>query len=170
MPVVVRPSWLHPRIAIRQSAIARVGMMAVERINAGETVVVFGGLYADTEGAQAAVRQGKGVMQWDDEIWSIETDSDDPAYLINHSCAPNTWMQDAFTLVARTDIQSGQEITADYALWEADEDYVSPWMCGCGTPHCRGRITGRDWRLPALQQDYAAHFSPLINRRIRGSG
>ncbi|MEZ4668357.1 MAG: SET domain-containing protein-lysine N-methyltransferase [Anaerolineae bacterium] len=166
MSVVVRPSWLNPKITIKQSAIAQVGMIATECIRTGEVVVVFGGPYADTEGAQLAIQHGKGVMQWDEDVWSIEAEGDDPVYRINHSCAPNTWMLDVFTLVARTEIQPGQEVTADYALWEANEDYVSAWTCGCGTPQCRGRVTGRDWRLPQLQREYAGHFSPLLNRRI----
>jgi hypothetical protein len=166
MTVWMRPSWLNPKIEIRQSGIAGTGMFAKEALQSGEKAVVFGGLYADTEGANEAVEQGKGVMQWDDDIWSIETDIDDPAYRVNHSCSPNLWMQDAYTLAARTDIAPGTELTADYALWEADENYVSRWRCGCGAPGCRGCVTGQDWRSPQLQQAYSGHFSPLINKRI----
>jgi len=36
----------------------------------------------------------------------------------------NLWMKDAYTLIAKTDINRGEEITADYVLWEADEAYV----------------------------------------------
>ncbi len=166
MSVFNRPSWLNPKIEVKASATAGVGMVAREPIQAGEKVLVFGGLYADAEGAQEAQKQGKGVMQWDEDLWSIEIESDDPVYAINHACHPNTWMQDAFTLIARTDIQPGSEVTADYALWEADEAYVSGWECHCGAPDCRGRITGKDWQSPRLQQDYKGHFSPLITKRI----
>jgi uncharacterized protein len=167
MPVCIQPSWLSPKIEIQDSPTAGVGMFAKEALQAGEEVLVFGGSYADSEGATEARQQGKGVMQWDDEVWSIETESDDPVYLINHSCDPNTWMQDAFTLIARRDIQPGEEIRADYALWEADEQYVSQWVCHCGAPDCRGRVTGKDWESRALQEKYRGHFSPLIEKRIR---
>ncbi|MBZ0290234.1 MAG: SET domain-containing protein-lysine N-methyltransferase, partial [Anaerolineae bacterium] len=167
---LMQPSWLNPRIEIRSTPAAGKGMFAKEMICAGEKVLVFGGLYADSAGADEAIRAGKGVMQWDDDLWSIETESDDPVYLINHACQPNVWMADAYTLVARADIAPDAEITADYALWEADETYVASWECHCGAPDCRGRITGKDWRLPRLQQAYAGHFSPLLNRRIQNLG
>ena len=167
MPVFTLQSWLNPKIEIRDSAAAGRGMFATERIPAGEKTVVFGGLYADTAGAEDAQQQGKGVMQWDEDLWSIETEDDDPVYLINHACDPNTWMQDALTLIARRDIHPEEEITADYALWEADENYVSQWECHCGAPDCRGKVTGKDWRSLQLRQAYKDHFSPLINQRIR---
>ncbi len=110
--------------------------------------------------------EGKLVMQWDEDLFSVENRGDDIGYYINHSCDPNLWMQDAYTLVAKRDIEEGEEITADYALWEADENYVSKWKCSCGLSFCRKRITGKDWRLPGLQKRYKGHFSPLINKRI----
>ncbi|MCL5006979.1 MAG: SET domain-containing protein-lysine N-methyltransferase [Patescibacteria group bacterium] len=89
-------------------------------------------------------------------------------YFINHSCDSNTWMADAFTLIARRDIKRGEEITADYALWE-NENYSSDWQCVCGSPFCRGHITGDDWRLPEVQKRYRGHFSPLINKKIEAA-
>ncbi|MBI5356696.1 hypothetical protein HZB78_03715 [Candidatus Collierbacteria bacterium] len=75
-------------------------------------------------------------------------------------------MKDAFTITAMRDIKIGEEITADYAIWEADENYISKWECNCGSAFCRQRVTGKDWRLPELQARYKNHFSPLINKRI----
>ena len=84
---------------------------------------------------------------------------------MNHSCDPNIWMSDAFTLSARRRIEPGEELTADYALWLYDVDWVLD-PCRCGSPLCRGRVTGRDWQLPELQVRYAGHFTPFINRLI----
>ena len=64
-------------------------------------------------------------------------------------------------------IKSGEEITADYALWEADENYISKWECSCGSIDCRKKITGKDWRINKIQEKYKDHFSPLINKRIK---
>jgi hypothetical protein len=89
-------------------------------------------------------------------------------HYMNHSCDPNVWMTDEVTLVARRDVAQDEELTADYAMWEADEGYVSRWVCTCGSPLCRGRVTGQDWRLPELQQRMSGHFSPFINDRITG--
>ncbi len=76
-------------------------------------------------------------------------------------------MQDEVTLTARRNIQPGQELAADYAMWKDDEGSVTAWECRCGSLLCRHRTTGRDWRLPDLQQRYDGHFSPFLNERIR---
>jgi hypothetical protein len=75
-------------------------------------------------------------------------------------------MKDAFTLIARIDINNDEEITADYALWEWDENKISKWECTCGKSCCRKRMTGKDYQSPQVQIKYAEHFSPLINKRI----
>jgi hypothetical protein len=99
-------------------------------------------------------------------MYSVATNDDDNAFKINHSCDPNVWMQSAFTLVARRAIAAREEVVADYALWETSEAYVASWECHCGSALCRRRITGRDWRLPDLQERYRGHFSPVLERRI----
>lgn len=107
-------------------------------------------------------------MQWDNDLFSVEDRGDDQGYFINHSCDSNLWMQGTFTLIAKRDITPNEEITADYALWEA-WGYVSSWDCNCGSLLCRKKVTGKDWRLPEVQKRYLNHFSPLINKRIKDS-
>lgn len=160
-----KETWISPKIKVRGSKIGK-GMFAEEPIRKGESVVIWGGEYTDTENALKAKETGRVVMQWDDDIWTVEDRGSDDTYYINHSCDPNLWMKDISTLIARRDIGKNEELIADYALWEADENYVSKWECECGSPLCRHRITGRDWRLPELQQRYKEHFSSLINKRI----
>ncbi len=160
-------SWLDPRIELRSSPRGGKGLFAREPIATGETVIRWGGSsYTDEAGARAAALAGKAVMQWERQIFSVESDEEDEAFLINHGCDPNVWMHDAFTLVARRDIAPGEELLVDYALFEASEDYVARWNCHCGSALCRTRVTGRDWRLPELRVRYHGHFSPLLNERI----
>jgi uncharacterized protein len=78
-------------------------------------------------------------------------------------------MVDEVTLVTRRAIEAGEELTADYALWEMDESWVSGWKCNCGSIHCRGTITGDDWRLRELQARYKGHFLPVITERIQNA-
>lgn len=166
--MIVAASWITPKVMIVSSGISGKGLFAIAAIKENEKVVVWKGNYFNKKEADRVKREGKLVMQWDEDLFSVEDRGDDIAYHINHSCEPNLWMQDAYTLVARRDIKKGEEITADYALWEADENYISKWKCGCGSSFCRKRITGKDWRLPELQERYQGHFSPLINKRITG--
>lgn len=159
--------WISAKVRLGVSSIHGIGMVATERISTGTPLVVFGGAYSNARDAARARAQGKLVMQWDEDLYSIEERGDDATYFINHSCDPNLWMLDAFTLAARRQLETDVELLADYALWEADEAFSSPWVCRCGTPECRGRVTGADWRSPELQERYAGHFSPLLNKRIR---
>ena len=80
-------------------------MFAISPIAKDEVVVVWGGEYTNKEEAEKERLKGSHVMQWDEDLYSVETKGDDPGYFINHSCEPNIWMQDAFTLVARREIK-----------------------------------------------------------------
>jgi uncharacterized protein len=166
MTKILSKTWISPQVEIRESSTGGKGIFAVSAINEGEEVVVWGGEYTNKVGADIATKQGKLVMQWDEDLFSVEDRGNDLGYFINHSCDPNLWMKNAFTLIAQKNIPIGKELTADYCLWEADENYVSKWACTCGSPNCRKSITGKDWRYPYIQKKYFGHFSPLINKRI----
>ena len=84
----------------------------------------------------------------------------------NHSCDPNLWWIDAYTLAARRPIAAGEEVTNDYATSAGTAGFAM--TCTCGTPLCRGTVTGQDWRLPELQDRYEDHWVPGLLNRIRG--
>jgi len=165
MSVYPKDSWMSSKVEVRESSIGK-GMFAKKPIKSGEAVVVFGGSSCNTQEAKEWEKKGKLVMQWDDDLWTYEDPGNEDTYFINHSCDGNVWMEGISTLVARCNIVQGDEITADYTLWEANEDYVTPWDCHCGSPLCRHKITGQDYKLPELQERYNGHFSKLINKRI----
>jgi len=172
-----KKSWIDPRIKITSSLLHGKGMFAVAPIKQGEVVVIWAlpNTYKTGEEAKRAAAKGiaKGktiqVFQIDEGLFSVEEKDADPTYFMNHSCDPNVWMKDEVTLIARRDIKPNEELTIDYALMEADEDWVASWECACGSPLCRKRYTGKDWRLSELQDRYHGHFTPLINRRITKS-
>jgi hypothetical protein len=164
-------SWIDPRIEIRETPRRGKGSFALTPIRAGEIVMIWGGQVftrADVQAGKALKESlatiGEGLYLGD--AMSAEPYYPGPDHYLNHSCDPNVWMVDEVTLAARREIAKGEELTADYASWEGDEAYVMRWTCSCGSPLCRGRVTGRDWRLPDLQERYWGHFSPFINERI----
>jgi len=161
-----KEDWINSKIKIRETSNRGKGMFAVEPISQGEVVVIWGGNYVNKQQAEKAQREGKLVMQFDEDLFFIEDRGESNAYFINHSCDPNVWMKDAFTLEARRNINTDEELVADYVLWETDENKVSKWECRCGTLYCRHIITGKDWRLLELQEGYKGHFLPLISKRI----
>ncbi len=143
-------------------------MFACERINKGEVLVIWGGTLMTEADIKAGRAREHSIAAIDENCYlaALADEDSSPDDFMNHSCDPNVWMNDEVTLVARRDIEAGEELTADYALWEANEDWVMHRKCCCGSRLCRKEITGRDWRLKELQRRYENHFSPFINKRI----
>lgn len=169
-----KQSWINPHVEIKSSPLHGKGMFAVAPIKKGEIVVVWGlpERYDNKEDAEKAAAKGRAkgkaiiVGQLDENLFTVEERGDDLTHFMNHSCDPNVWMNDEVTLVARRDIKPKEELTLDYALIEADENYIVSWECVCGSKLCRKRVTGQDWRISDLQERYKDHFTPLINKRI----
>jgi hypothetical protein len=77
---------------------------------------------------------------------------------MNHSCDPTTWWAGSITLVARRDIEAGEEITYDYST--ADLDHIFEMKCTCGSPRCRGTVSNRDHLDPEWQAQYGSNLPP----------
>ncbi len=163
-------TWKDPRIEFRRSAISGDGMFARQPIQKGEVVVIVGGaVMTDSEfAAFQATHSFYNFIQIDKNLYLVE----DPEITqslngsMNHSCDSNTWMEDEVTLVARRDIETGEEATVDYALFTTQSNWMLDNRCHCGSSNCRRVITGDDWRREDVQERYRDHFSPFINRRI----
>jgi hypothetical protein len=157
--------WLDPRVVARPSSIEGLGLFASAPIAKGEIVGRLGGRVIYEEELRrvsrtrpkynsAAIGEGVNVLLEDLEMIAHG----------NHSCDSNLWMRDEYTLEARRDIASGEEVTVDYAL----QTSIPEWemACQCGSPLCRKVLHGDDWMRPELQARYRGHFSPFLNRRI----
>jgi SET domain-containing protein len=165
---VIVSSYISPKaVKGRPSGIAGRGLLAVQPIRRDEVVAVKGGHIVDTATLHALpVRlQNSDVRIGDDlHLVALEESEYEPVMLfINHSCEPNVGFAGNIVLVAMRDIEPGEELTTDYALFD-DNDESMP--CGCGTPSCRGVIDGQDWRRPELQRRYGPYFSSYLLRRL----
>ena len=91
-----------------------------------------------------------------------------PVNFINHACDPNAGYDGADNIVALARIRPGDEIRMDYGTFTFSFDHE--FVCGCGAPWCRRKVTQGDWpellrtglRLPAFMR-------PLANRTLWGS-
>jgi SET domain-containing protein len=170
MKTYLPQTWKDPRIEFRTSRISGNGMFAREPIRKGEIVCIVGGrVMKDSEFADfQATHSRYSFIQIDEHLYLVENLEINRSMnaAMNHSCDSSTWMDDEATLVARRDIESGEEVTVDYALFTTQSNWMLDTRCHCGSPHCRRIITGDDWRRKDVQDRYRNHFSPFINRRI----
>jgi uncharacterized protein len=160
-------NWISSKILLKKSHIHGKGMVAIDDLSEGEVLLIWREGYTDKKGSEKALKEGKKVFQWADDIFSIDNGEMKDAYYVNHSCDSNTWLEDAHRLSAMRDIKMGEEISVDYALFDYEENNDGGWECQCGSSKCRGKVTGKDWKNEKLQKKYEGHFSPLLNEKIR---
>ena len=161
---VPRRCWVDPRLEVRTSRIEGLGLFATTQIGRGETVSILGGRVIDDRDLERLAKSGATYNSAAiAEGVNLVLENDETLARGNHSCDSNLWLRDAFTLEARRDIAPGEEVTLDYALLTAVDWEMS---CSCGSERCRGVVRGRDWQRPELQERYAGHFSPFLNRRM----
>ncbi len=141
------------------------GVFAREFIAAGELLVVWGGEVVTGEQLyQLPERARQHSLQVDEGLYLVATRPPEPADYVNHSCEPNAGLRGQISLVALRDILPGEEVCFDYAM--TDSSPYDEFICGCGTPSCRTRVTGNDWRLMELWERYDNHFSTYLLHRI----
>jgi len=87
---------------------------------------------------------------------------------MNHCCDPNTWWAGSISLVARRDIQPGEEVAYDYST--ADVDRAFEMECTCGSPRCRGTISNRDYLDAEWRDQYGSNLPPHVLAAIERAG
>jgi SET domain-containing protein len=168
MPIPTRlPKWFDPRLHGGASRIHGRGLFVRAPVRAGEILMRWGGVLLAVADYDPVLYRPASTTHYD-EGRCLATPAGEPASLdelLNHACDPNLWLIDEVTVVARRAIAAGDEVTGDFATWE-DSAHVLTSDCACGSALCRRRITGRDFRIPALQARYRGHFLPYLDRAI----
>ncbi|MET7338219.1 SET domain-containing protein-lysine N-methyltransferase [Nonomuraea sp. NPDC005650] len=155
--------WLTPSAQTRPSPINGSGLFAIERIRQGAVIMRLGGQLIDDETLASLTPPYSSLTV--EEGLHLLLDPAHPVRYGNHSCEPNLWHRDATTVIARCDINPGDELTIDYATHTGVETWSM--ACRCAKPRCRRTVTGHDWRLPELQSAYGTRWSPPLLDRIR---
>ncbi len=164
-------SYLSPKTTVQSSPIHGLGLFAVEPIAKDEIVAIKGGHIFTREMLRAVSEKlGPAEIQIDENLFIGPLNSDEregSMIFSNHSCDPNIGVQGQIVFVAMRDIQSGEELTHD---WATTDDDTYEMECRCGAANCRKVITGQDWRRKDLQEKYRGYFSWHLERRISSSG
>lgn len=140
------------------------GVFALRDIHAGEVLAVWGGEVI-AEGQLPRVPEHRRLAIQIDENLYLMSAREGPADWINHSCTPNAGMRGQISLVAMGPICEGEEICYDYAM--TDGSAYDEFACACGSPRCRGFVSGSDWQRPELVARYGEYFSTYLQVRIR---
>jgi hypothetical protein len=146
----------------------QAGNMAVfaqDWIAPGQIISVWGGhILTKAHLAQIPPTRHCYSVQVEEDLYLASINGPESADFINHSCTPNAGMRDSITMVAMRLISPNEEVCFDYAM--TDGSAFDEFDCHCGTKYCRGRVTGDDWKMPALWKRYDGYFSPYLQRRI----
>jgi len=167
MPELPHLTYLSPKTMVPESPIHGRGLFAREPFAKGEIVAIKGGYIFDAAVLRdVAQRLGPAEIPVADGffIGPLSEDEREGGMLFsNHSCDPNIGIQGQIVFVALRDIQAGEELTHDWATTD-DDTYEMP--CNCGAQHCRGTITGQDWRCQDLQDKYRGYMAWYLQRKI----
>lgn len=168
--MIIKKSYINKNIEVRSSSIKGKGMFSKKKIKKGFVLIRWGGTFLNSNQIKRLNKDKYIIIQVEKDKYSVEPREkpEDDSYFINHSCDPNIWMKDGITFTAKRDIKKGEELSVDYSMF-VSEDYVAKWKCKCGSKYCRKHITGRDYKIPEVQDRYKGHFSPLINRKIKST-
>jgi len=164
-------SYLNPKVKLRKLEWG-IGMFSEAPIRKDEVLIGWSGRVVHlSEILEMKPDERHYVLQIDDELFQAPfwPGYNEPADFTNHSCNPNCGFgNSAVTLVAMRNIAIGEELTFDYAMADSIEGLEGNWDCLCGSPLCRGKIRGSDWKLPELWKRYQAgsYFSPYLRRKI----
>jgi len=140
-------------------------VFALVRIKKNELLAVWGGQIVTLDKVLALPDDQKGhTIQVYEGLYLAPMDMEEPADFINHSCSPNAGICGQITLVAMREIEADEEITFDYAM--ADSSPYDEFNCACGSTHCRGKVSGNDWKRPELWARYDGYFSIYLQQRI----
>lgn len=160
-------SYRSPKTMVQPSPIHGQGLFAREAIEAGEIVAVKGG-HVLTAAAWQALEPtlGAAEIQIAEDLFLAPVDAagrEGSMLYTNHSCDPNIALQGQIVFVAMRAVVAGEELTHDWATTDDSDDSM---ICHCGSTHCRGMITGKDWMQPALQRRYRGWFCWYLQRKI----
>ena len=152
-------SYCSPKTEERESPIHGKGLFAIQPISLGDVVAVKGGhILTKDEWTTLVGQLGPAEIQISEELFIAPTrqeDRDGCMLYTNHSCEPNIGVQGQIVFVAMRDIVPGEELTHD---WATTDDLNYSMECQCGSPSCRGIITGKDWMKQELQEKYQGWF------------
>jgi len=165
-------SYRSPKVEVKTSSkISNKGIFAKEKIRKNEIIAIKSGYILSKEEFDKLDRVCKQYcLQIEDNFFLGPKDKEEiqiNGIFINHSCDPNVGFQGQITYVAMRDIESGEELTHDYAMCFSDMNHFAELNCNCGSSGCRKKIKSSDYQSKELQERYGNYFSEFLLKKIK---
>lgn len=161
-------SYRSLKTEIKESLIDGQGLFAKTSINKGEIVVVRAGhIITEKELHEHSDIIDDSDLQISDNLYLAPLSKEEFKNImtfVNHSCNPNLGLLGNIIFVAMQNIEAGQELLLDYAMFDNNNDQ---FICNCKSKNCRKIITGKDWMKKDLQDKYGDYFSSYLLEKIR---
>lgn len=157
-----------PKVEVRTSPTEGRGCFATADISKGEVVGAKAGHFVTmAENQRLEAEIGDFALQIGEGLYiapRTKAEVEQTVMFMNHSCDANIGFQGDVVYMAMKDIKAGEELFNDYGTFRGD--YYVLEGCRCGSPLCRGRATGEDWKRPELQKRYGMGFQTYLLRRM----
>jgi ornithine decarboxylase len=135
--IVVCDSEYVDNVSVATNKMGVTGLRAKRKIKSGETVFNVSG-YHSAQRTRTTFQTSK------------EGHTEPSLYgaFLNHSCNPNVGTHTkkdrngVLSIIARQDINTGDDVVIDYAMFEYETGPMAKVRCLCGSDLCRGTITG----------------------------
>lgn len=163
------PSYISPKVKIRDSKKSGKGLFGIKGIKKDEVVADYTdglGEYVNSRKADELYEKGfDHMIQVGDDLFfaAVKKGDFEEADCLNHSCEPNCGISGKLKIVAMVGIKPGEEVTIDYAMMESS-DYS--FKCNCCSKNCRKIVTGDDWKIKKLQKKYSGYFSDYLQEKM----
>lgn len=164
---LIGPDWVYPSVFVCQTEKIGLGLITLEPIKKGDTVILFGGKLMTKYEVKNLPEDMRDIpFQVSDDIYFGIADRSDIGIgeRINHSCNPNVGFVSEMRLVALREISAGEDIVMDYATCSSTEDYAL--SCSCESENCRKVIRGTDWMLLDLQKRLGRYYQPYLKEKL----
>lgn len=153
-------------VVVHESKIAGLGVFTARAVRVGDIVCGFELGREVSDDAPLVPTEGERPEHccWiDGRVFLVGP----PERHINHACDPSVFKrfdEDGIVIVARRDLDSGDELTLDYLINNPGGD---SWDCACGAGRCRGRTGTSYFDLPAeLRREYRPLLAPWFVERF----
>ncbi|AKQ68290.1 methyltransferase, putative [Myxococcus hansupus] len=137
-------------------------MVTTRAVAAGEVLLVVEGALVRTP-SQMTLQVGREQhLSAPDADWRF----------INHACAPTALLApgthaEQLQLIARFDLEPGQEVTFNYLT--SEWELATPFHCRCGATTCVGWVRGARYLSAAQRDALRGELLPHIRDHVRGA-